>query len=100
MPATPGAFLEVYCTGLGTVIPAVADGAAPSSSPLSMTVRGPSVTIGGLPATVLFSGLTPGIAGLYVVDVQIPANVTTGNAVPITLTIAGVVSNTVTVAIQ
>ncbi len=100
MPATPGAYLEVYCTGLGTVIPAVADGAAPSASPLSMTVRGPSVTIGGLPAPVLFSGLTPGIAGLYVVDVQIPANVTTGNAVPITLTIGGVVSNTVTVAIQ
>ena len=59
-----------------------------------------SVTIGGLPVTVLFSGLTPGIAGLYVVDVQIPSTVGIGNAIPITLTIAGVVSNTVTVAIQ
>jgi uncharacterized protein (TIGR03437 family) len=100
MPATPGAYLEVYCTGLGTVTPAVVDGAAPPASPLSATVRTPTVTIGGLPATVLFSGLTPGIAGLYVVDVQIPMTVQTGNAVPITLTIGGVVSNTVTVAIQ
>jgi len=100
MPAAPGDYLEVYCTGLGTVIPAVADGAAPSASPLSHTVRTPTVTVGGLPAPVLFSGLTPGIAGLYVVDVQIPNAVHTGNAIPITLTIAGIVSNTVTVAIQ
>ncbi len=99
-PAHPGDYLEVYCTGLGTVNPAVADGAAPSASPLSQTTHTASATVGGLPATVLFSGLTPGIAGLYVVDVQIPMTVQTGNAVPITLTIGGVTSNTVTVAVQ
>ena len=99
-PAHPGDYLEVYCTGLGTVTPTVADGAAPGSSPLSQTTRTATAMIGGLPATVLFSGLTPGIAGLYVVDVQIPLSVQTGNAVPITLTIGGVTSNTVTVAVQ
>jgi uncharacterized protein (TIGR03437 family) len=67
---------------------------------LSKTVLTPTATIGGLPALVTFSGLTPGIAGLYVVDVQIPTTVQTGNAVPITLTIGNVMSNTVTVAIQ
>lgn len=99
-PASPGGYLEIYCTGLGAVSPPVPDGAAAPTSPLTATVRTPTLTIGGLPATVLFSGLTPGLAGLYVVDVQIPANVATGNAVPVTLTIGGVTSNTVTVAIQ
>ena len=60
-----------------------------SPRPLSQTLQTPNVTIGGLPATELFSGLTPGIAGLYVVDVQIPTTVTTGNAVPISLRSAG-----------
>jgi uncharacterized protein (TIGR03437 family) len=99
-PAAPGDYLELYCTGLGAVMPAVGDGAPPSSSPFNQTLHTPSVTIGNLPVTVLFSGLTPGIAGLYVVDVQIPSTVQTGNAVPVTLTIDNVISNTVTVAIQ
>ena len=80
--------------------PTVATGAAPSGTNLSHTVLTPTATVGSLPATVLFSGLTPGIAGLYVVDIQIPDTVQTGDAVPIALTIGNVVSNTVTVAIQ
>jgi uncharacterized protein (TIGR03437 family) len=99
-PAHPGEYLEVYCTGLGAVSPTVATGAAPSGTNLSHTVLTPTATVGSLPATVLFSGLTPGIAGLYVVDIQIPDTVQTGDAVPIALTIGNVVSNTVTVAIQ
>ena len=76
----PGDYLEVYCTGLGTVNPASPTAPRRVPSPLSHRPHGhrdhrrPS-------ATVLFSGLTPGIAGLYVVDVQIPVTVQTGKAI-------------------
>jgi uncharacterized protein (TIGR03437 family) len=49
---------------------------------------------------VIFSGLAPGFVGLYQVNVQVPAAAPSGAAVPVALTIAGVQSNTVTIAIQ
>jgi uncharacterized protein (TIGR03437 family) len=60
----------------------------------------PTATIGGQPAVVLFSGLAPGFVGLYQVNVTVPANAPSGSAVPLVLTINGVASNTVTIAIQ
>jgi len=99
-PVQAGEYLEIYCTGLGAVSPAVEDGAPASGTQLSSTLRFPTVSIGGVNALVTFSGLTPGIAGLYVVDVQVPAGTGSGDAIPVVLTIAGVVSNTVTIAVQ
>jgi uncharacterized protein (TIGR03437 family) len=60
----------------------------------------PTVTIGGQLAQVGFSGLAPGSAGLYQVNVTIPTGITPGNAVPVVLTIAAVQSNSVTIAVQ
>jgi uncharacterized protein (TIGR03437 family) len=99
-PATAGNFLTIYCTGLGAVSNQPADGAAAPSSPLAQTTLTPTVTIGGANAPVSFSGLTPGFVGLYQVNVQVPAGVPTGNAVPLILSIGGVASNTVTIAVQ
>jgi uncharacterized protein (TIGR03437 family) len=67
---------------------------------LLRTVVTPSVTIGGFPAAVDFSGLAPGFVGLYQVNAQIPANAPSGNEVPVVLSIGGVASNTVTIAVQ
>ena len=53
-----------------------------------------------MPATVLFSGLAPPFVGLYVVTLQVPAGAPTGNSVAVVLTIGGVPSNTVTIAVQ
>jgi uncharacterized protein (TIGR03437 family) len=58
------------------------------------------MTIGGIAAPVSFSGLAPGAVGLYQVTVQVPVGAPAGVAVPIVLTIGGVVSNTVTIAVQ
>ena len=51
------------------------------SSPLSYTTTTPTVTIAGIPAKVLFSGLEPGNVGLYQVNAQIPSGITPGLAV-------------------
>lgn len=77
-PAKAGETVLIYLTGLGSVTPSVVAGAAAPSNPLaSATV--PDVYIGGIKARVLFSGLTPGAAGLYQVNVTIPAGVTAGS---------------------
>jgi uncharacterized protein (TIGR03437 family) len=90
--------LSIFCTGLGTVTNQPPTGVAASGN--STTITQPTVTIGGVPATVSFSGLAPGFFGLYQVNVQVPPNAPTGGEVPLTLTIGGVTSNTVTIAVQ
>jgi uncharacterized protein (TIGR03437 family) len=100
-PVARGDFLAVYCTGLGAVNNTPADGApAPSSPPLATTLATPSVTIGGVPAVVSYSGLAPGLVGLYQVNVQVPSNAPTGNAVNLAISVGSLTSNTVTVAVQ
>jgi uncharacterized protein (TIGR03437 family) len=99
-PVQAGDVIEIYCEGLGAVSPAATEGVAAKSSPLQTTTVQPTVTIGGQQAQVTFSGLAPGSAGLYQVNVTIPTGVTAGNAAPVVLTIAGVQSNTVTIAVQ
>jgi uncharacterized protein (TIGR03437 family) len=91
--------VEIFASGLGAVTNTPATGAVSSSSPLSMTIQ-PSVTIGNADAMVSFSGLAPGFVGLYQVNVQVPAAAPVGGAVPVVLTIGGVGSNTVTMAVQ
>ena len=98
-PVNPGDFLTIYCTGLGDVTNAPATGAAASSDPLSATTAMPQVTIGGIQAAVSFSGLSPGFVGLYQVNAQIPVGTPAGNEVPVVLSISGVQSNTVTIAV-
>ena len=71
----------------------------PSGDGLSVTIATPTVTIGGVPVSPSFSGMT-GFVGLYLVDVQVPSEAPAGDAVPVVLSIGGVSSNTVTIAVQ
>ena len=66
---------------------------------MSATLAAPSVTVGGAPATVSFSALAPGYVGLYQVNAQVPGAAVTGAAVPMVVTIGGVTSNVVTIAV-
>jgi uncharacterized protein (TIGR03437 family) len=100
-PVARGDFLAIYCSGLGAVNNTPADGApAPSSPPLATTLATPSVSIGGVPAVVSYSGLAPGLVGLYQVNVQVPTNAPTGPAVNLAISVGSLTSNTVTVAVQ
>lgn len=77
--AVPGEFLTIYTTGLGAVDTAVETGAPAPATSLVRTRVVPRVIIGGFEATVQFAGLAPGFVGLYQVNVQVPANVPSGN---------------------
>ena len=99
-PAVAGSTLvRVYCTGLGAVENQPRSGTAAPASPLAPTTTAPTLTVGGVAANVLFSGLVPGFIGLYEVDATVPATAPVGDAVPVSLTIGGVVSNSVTIAV-
>jgi uncharacterized protein (TIGR03437 family) len=98
-PAARGDFLTIYCTGLGDVDNRPANGAAAPSNPLATAKVTPTVTIGGVAATVTFAGLTPGFVGLYQVNVQVPQSAPSGNAVELVVR-SGEDSNTVTIAVQ
>jgi len=99
-PVRSGDFITIYCTGLGAVVNQPATGAVASATPLPQTTTPASATIGGLPANVIYAGLTPGGVGLYQVNAQVPAGTASGSAVPVVISIGGTVSNTVTIAVQ
>ena len=102
-PATAGStYVLIYCTGLGPVTnqPYSGNPAPTAAGSLAWTTNIPTVTVGGASAPVSFWGLAPGYVGLYQVNAQVPVGSATGNAVPVTITIGGVVSNTVTIAVK
>ncbi|MEE8177819.1 MAG: hypothetical protein V3T65_07475 [Acidobacteriota bacterium] len=91
-------FLSIFATGLGPLNASVTSGDVPPTPP-PLTVSTPLVTIGGIPATVSFSGLAPGFVGLYQVNVQVPAATPSGTQ-NLERTIDDIPSNTVTIAVQ
>jgi uncharacterized protein (TIGR03437 family) len=78
-PAARGEAITLYLTGLGAVDQNVESGQASPAQPLARTVSTPVVTIGGVNAEVSFSGLAPTFAGLYQVNVTVPAGASTGS---------------------
>jgi uncharacterized protein (TIGR03437 family) len=98
-PATAGNVLIIYATGLGAVDHTPADGSIPGV--LTTTMMTPTVLFGGVPGTVLFSGLAPQFVGVNQLNVQVPNGVTPGSVVPLQIQVNGFTStNQVVVAIQ
>lgn len=106
-PARPGDVVMIYAAGLGPVNATLPSGlgSGVNGTPFPQLARLPQVQIGGQPipvpaANFQFAGLAPGFVGLYQLNIQLPANVPTGSAVPLQITTAeGQISNTVTLAI-
>jgi len=105
-PAKPGDTIVIYGIGFGQTTPAATEGmAAPSTAPLE-SLSNVKATFGGgfggIPVTVTpaFSGLTPTAVGLYQVNVVVPPTPPFGSAVPVTLSVGGVQTNSVYLAIS
>ncbi|MBI3281836.1 MAG: PQQ-dependent sugar dehydrogenase [Acidobacteria bacterium] len=78
-PARRGQPVSIFATGLGRAANEPATGQpAPSSPPAAGNVT-PQVTIGAAAAPVGFSGLAPGFAGLYQINVTVPLTAATGD---------------------
>jgi uncharacterized protein (TIGR03437 family) len=88
-PAAAGDTLVIYAVGLGAVTPALAVEDGASVNQLEYTAAPATVTIGGVPASVGFAGLTPGYPGLYQVNATMPGGVTPGTQVPVKVSVAG-----------
>jgi uncharacterized protein (TIGR03437 family) len=88
-PARPGDYLVIFATGLGAVMPAIADGAAAPDG-LRNTAVVPQVLIGGIPAPVSFSGLSPQFAGVNQINAIVPAGV--AGTVQVQIVSGGVIS--------
>lgn len=98
-PAKPGDTLIVYATGLGTVDSPVTDGQN-SLDKLRRTLVTPVVMIGGITASVGFSGLSPQFVGVNQLNVTVP-NTAAGDAVPLQLQLGGITTaDTITIAVS
>jgi uncharacterized protein (TIGR03437 family) len=96
--ARRGEVLHIFGTGAGAVTPAVDDGMPAPAQPLSSGAVTPNVFLGERQLTVLFSGLAPGLAGVWQIDALIPADASTGPAIPLVV-VNGIISNTVMVTV-
>jgi uncharacterized protein (TIGR03118 family) len=74
-PARPGETITLYGTGFGPTNPATDGQVLPA--PVRAATQ-PAVSIGGVAASVTFAGLTS--AGLYQVNMQVPATLSGGDA--------------------
>ncbi len=98
-PTTRDQRLVLYAAGLGPTTGGTVTSGAPSpSNPLAVT-GAVSVFFGPVgwaqaPVVVEWSGLTPGMLGVYQIDVYVPGDHVEGDTVPVTLKIGGVMSPT------
>jgi uncharacterized protein (TIGR03437 family) len=96
--ANVGDTIILYGVGFGPVAPASAAGQTVPG--LNTLTAGFHLLIGGVEASLAYDGLAPGAMGLYQFNAKVP-NVTPGDAVPLTFTLAGTPSTqTLALAIQ
>ena len=107
-PAKVGDQLEIYLTGLGKATPngdpngkvlPTGSLAPTDGSVLYKTVEPPVVKVGGVTAPVSFSGIAPGNAGQYQINIQVPSGVQPGDNVTLQVTMQDGSTDTVTIAI-
>ena len=101
-PAKPGSVIMLFGTGFGPVSAVVSTGQVGGAT-VSITLQKPEVQFGGrsVPAaSILYSGLVPGVAGVYMVQLQIPADAPTGDNVTVVVGIGGRGTNAAKIAIH
>jgi len=90
-PAKADDTIILWGTGFGATSPAAPVGVITPSDQTYSTATLPTVTVGGMSATVYGAALAPGFAGLYQIAIQIPTALANGDW-PVVATIGGVQS--------
>jgi uncharacterized protein (TIGR03437 family) len=85
-PAHPGETITVYGIGFGATAMGPVPGAPPTAADSISSSY--SVQIGGMNASASYAGVTPGSAGLYQLNVTVPAGLAAGTY-PIVLMVSG-----------
>ena len=104
-PAAPGTIVQLFGSAKGLFLdladlrPALEFTPPLSGSPLYRTTSLPEVAIGGVKAEVLFSGLAPGLKGVWQINVRVPAGVGSGKA-PVTIAYDGAAVTSVDLAVE
>ncbi|MCW5980212.1 MAG: PQQ-dependent sugar dehydrogenase [Bryobacteraceae bacterium] len=77
-PLRRGELAYFYATGLGPVENSPGTGNAASFNVLSPAATPVEALLGGIPCDVLFTGLAPGLAGVFQVNIRAPADAPAG----------------------
>lgn len=75
-PARPGETVVLYAAGLGRTSPDQIAGAPPQSAATILYLSQLQILLNGSPCppeSILYAGVTPGYAGLYQINLQLPA---------------------------
>ena len=94
-----GSIATLYLNGMGDVSPALDTGASAPTNAAVTPVLPLSVTVGGIPAIVQFSGLAPSTVGTAQVNFYVPASLASGPQ-PVVVTVGGVASAPVNVTVK
>jgi uncharacterized protein (TIGR03437 family) len=78
-PAKPGEVIILYATGFGPTTPPTPSGQLVTTAYPVVNLSAITLTVGGKPAQVLWAGVTE--AGLWQMNVQVPQDLTSGDAV-------------------
>jgi uncharacterized protein (TIGR03437 family) len=87
-PAKPGEVIILWGTGFGPTSPSAPVGVQVPSDKTYAAANPVIVTVGGIPAQVYDTALTPGFVGLYQVTIQIPPSAPDGD-LPVVATVSG-----------
>jgi uncharacterized protein (TIGR03437 family) len=100
-PAVRGSVIQIFATGEGQTSPAGRTGTVTGSTG-GAPILHVKVTIGGIEAPLQFAGSAPtAVAGLFQVNAVVPQGAPSGAAVPIVMSVGGVLSQSgVTIAVQ
>jgi uncharacterized protein (TIGR03437 family) len=100
-PASAGQTIQIFATGLGATNPPLIPGQPGNSvAPFNAAVITPTVTIGGINATVVFSAAAPGLAGVYQVNAVVPAGLASGGFAAVQISAGGKSSNQVMLSVH
>lgn len=98
-----GDVMTLFITGEGDVTPTLATGVAPANGTPSNRLPQPrmqvGVIVGGIPATVNFSGITTGLVGVTQINFTIPPRLPAGTA-PVVVSVGGVAAPPIDLTIQ